>query len=141
MVTSPKYKIKRASFKNSSSTNFDINKVCLLMMEHQITLKLLHFQTKLYGAHKTIDTYLTTFSTNFDRFMEVAQGSFGVVTLSSYDIQHKTLSDKTVFSYMDKFVKSLESLTHSIKNCTDLLNIKDELIAEANQLTYLLKFK
>lgn len=140
MVSSPK-RINGSSLKKTSSKPFDINKMFLHMIEHQITLKLLHFQTKLYGAHKTIDTYLATFAINFDRFMEVAQGTFGVVSVDSYQIKHVSLNDKTVFSYMNKFVKSLEELTVSIKHNSDLLNIKDEMVAEANQLVYLLRFK
>src|SRR5271170_3763321 len=50
---------------------------------HQIYIKMFHFQTKKYGAHKASDSYLEKFSANMDRFVETMQGVTGQVTNDS----------------------------------------------------------
>ncbi len=108
---------------------------------HQIKLKLYHFQTNSYGAHKASDAYLTEFLANFDLFMEVAQGIYGKLETSELNISFETLNDNSIMNELDDFVEMLAQLSQYIVGNTDLLNIKDEMIAEANKLKYLLTFK
>lgn len=108
--------------------------------KHQIMMKLFHFQTKLYGGHKTSDAYLSKFLDIMDKFMEVAQGIYGRVDLKHFDICGDTVTDTTITFKLTTFAKYLENLSNHIK-CTDLLNIRDEMLGEVNQLKYLLTFK
>ena len=48
-----------------------------IFFEHQLTIKMFHFQTKKYGAHKAADKYLVKYQANLDRYMEVYQGEKG----------------------------------------------------------------
>jgi hypothetical protein len=108
---------------------------------HQTTMKMLHFQTEFYGAHKAIDEYLEKFGGNFDRFMEVSQGIFGTTDLKKFDIKVKTQTDKSVDKNLKDFADLLTDLSKSHDAHPDLLAVRDEMLADVNQLRYLLTFK
>ena len=109
---------------------------------HQLIMKMYHFQTALYGAHKASDSYLSGFLSQFDTFMEVYQGVFGRTQLSTVDVKAKTVTDATVVKYLNDFVDFLDEMEKLLgAGHTDLLNIRDEMKASANQLKYLLTFK
>lgn len=107
--------------------------------KHQVMMKLFHFQTKKYGGHKTSDSYLSKFLDNMDKFMEVAQGIYGRVDLKHFDVCGDVVSDSSITHCLTQFGKYLEAMTDRIK-CTDLLNIRDEMLGEVNQFKYLLTF-
>jgi len=108
---------------------------------HQLLLKLFHFQTKSYGAHKASDAYLSGFLANMDKFMEVAQGEFGTVTNPGIYIDAQALTDDTIVSELDAFVRIMHKLDPIVLPHPGLQAIRDELIADASQLKYLLTFK
>lgn len=119
----------------------ELNKLLVHFLNHQLRIKMLHFQTNYYGAHTALDVYLTTFLLNFDRFMEVAQGLIGTVNVSTLKFDVLLLNDSTVASELSKFAELLLALTGAIENNADLLAIRDEMLAEVNKLQYLLRFK
>jgi hypothetical protein len=110
---------------------------------HQIYVKMFHFQTSKYGAHKASDGYLEKFAANMDRFVEVMQGIVGQVNNDSMVLQPFTFneyrSSKQMVDKLNLFVKSLESL--KLDKQTGLINIRDEMIADAQQFIYLLNFE
>lgn len=111
-----------------------------LFFTHQLQLKMYHFQTKKYGAHKTIDAYLEKFENNLDKFMETAQGIFGKLETNFINLNIKTATDNNIISELDKFIKILKMFDDKLKSHTDLLNIRDEILADIDQLKYLLTF-
>lgn len=112
----------------------------IVCFKHQIQLKMFHFQTKKYGAHKASDKYLDDFNTLFDKLMEVTQGIFGKVTTTNININCEMLTDDNINEYLNKFVKTIRELDNPLSKYSELLNIRDEIIANANQLKYLLTF-
>ena len=118
-----------------------INKLLIVFFKHQITLKMFHFQTQSYGYHKTSDLYLETFMKNFDRFMEVAQGVFGRTNLTNVNINIYTANDQSIEQELTQFVSVLRGLDTTLTGYPELLNLRDEIVAEANQFKYLLTFK
>ena len=68
-----------------------------IFFQHQLEIKMYHFQTKLYGAHKASDMYHGGFLEKMDKFLEAAQGIAGQTKLQTVDLKFKTLDDKTVF--------------------------------------------
>lgn len=109
--------------------------------KHYIQLKMFHFQTTKYGAHKASDTYLDKFTDTYDKFMEVAQGKFGKLSINELNIEKfKVVTDDTIFNELKRFIILLESLNDSLNTHTDLLNIRDEMLGNVNQLKYLLTF-
>ena len=113
------------------------NKLLKTFFLHKITLKMLHFQTKYFGVHKAIDAYLLKFDLNFDRFMEVSQGIYGSTDLKKFELNIKVLNDSSVQKNLKQFVGVLNDISQH----HDLLAIRDEMLADANQLKYLLEFK
>ena len=104
-----------------------------VFFEHQIQIKMLHFQTKDYGAHKELDTYLQKFLTNFDKYMEVSQGISGRLKLTKLDIQISTTPK------LNDFIRIINKSKNQVSS--DLSAILDDMTADVNQLKYLLTFK
>ena len=72
--------------------------------KHQLEMKMYHFQTKSYGAHKASDAYLVKYMVNMDQFMEVGQGNYGQVTMNKVSINFMTL----VYFFMSlHFIKTM----------------------------------
>lgn len=117
------------------------NKLLTAFFMHQIMIKMLHFQTDSYGTHKALDAYLGKFSLNFDRFMEVSQGISGSSTLKTVDLKVKVATDNNIQSKLSDFGKLLSELSNTHDGHHDLLAIRDEMLADVNQLKYLLLFK
>jgi len=110
-----------------------------LFFDHQIQIKMLHFQTKYYGSHKSLDAYLEKFLNNFDKYMEVSQGLYGRLKAGSMDFKVNMMDDQTVMKRLNDF---LHALAESRKQMPpDLSAIVDEMLADTNQLKYLLTFK
>ena len=127
-----------------TTINIDVLNVILTeFFIHQLSLKMQHFQTKSYGAHKATDQYLITFNLNLDRFMEVAQGLTDQRVSTTGDIRPITFnSDEEFGYYLKAFTKFLdEDIPKYCGTNPDLLAIRDEMLADLNQLKYLLTFK
>ena len=116
-----------------------------LFLQHFIKLKMYHFQTSLYSAHKTVDAYLTKFLLNYDQFMEVAQGIFGIIKLPpTLEIKTKVDKREDIVGSLKEFSVYLKTLNENLKGdqsqYTSLYNIRDTMLADIQQLEYLLKF-
>lgn len=112
------------------------------LLEAQMQFKILHWQTKGYSRHIAFGNIYSSLSDKTDLFVEVAMGKYGRFTLDDED---KTLTlINMVEMDLPAFLKSLKSDITSMSNDlskekdTDLLNIKDEILADVNQLSYLL---
>lgn len=118
--------------------------VILLFFKHQLKIKMYHFQTKLYGSHKTADAYLEKFENNLDKFMEVAQGisEYGKLSTKSISIVFDTLTDDNISTDLTAFIgKFMTDVYPQIKKYPDLTTIADEIVADIHQFIYLLTFK
>ena len=128
---------------NNDSSNKKREMELLLeeMFKHELQIKMYHFQTQYYGAHKASDAYLEKFRDNLDRFMEVAQGIFGRLSQSKIDLRIDMATDNNIVDELNKFVLRLVQLDAIFTGKTDLLAIRDEILADLNQLKYLITFK
>lgn len=126
---------------NKQQKNLDIIEMLLVVMfKHQIKIKMFHFQTGKYGFHKASDQYLESLNDKFDKFMEVSQGIFGKFKLNQMDFSIQTLNDNNINKELDEFISVLKSLDNLIDKKPELLNIRDEMVADAQQFKYLLTF-
>jgi hypothetical protein len=101
-------------------------------------VKLYHWQTRSFSEHKATDDLVTALDTNIDKFIEVYMGRYGRPYIK------KTLPVKnlTVSGIRGFITKSDEWLASSLprmlkKTDSDLLNIRDEILADLNQIKYL----
>lgn len=110
-----------------------------LTMRNQI--KLYHWQTKLYSRHKATDDVVNALDTSIDKYVEVYMGKYGRMKVNSATgaIHVKNLSETSIIPFIKKCIGYLNSeLVKKLNtNDTDLFNIRDEMLAELNQLLYL----
>jgi hypothetical protein len=121
-----------------------IEAVFLEFIQFHATIKLFHFQTSHYGAHKASDKLFGKFAKTYDKFLEVYQGKYGRLPRINGSVKILSLTDKSIVSYCQSFVKFLlkaSKETCNVRKNSDLCNILDEMIADINQFLYLLTFK
>lgn len=104
-------------------------------------VKLYHWQTHLYARHKATDHVIKSLDEHTDLFVEVYMGKYGRpnITRVTNTVQVKNMSEKSAIKFVKECIAHLTGpFTKSIKGTdTDLLNIKDEILGELNQLLYL----
>jgi hypothetical protein len=104
-------------------------------------VKLYHWQTGLYARHKATDDVIKGLDEHTDLFVEVYMGKYGRpnITRTTNTVQIKNMSEKSAIKFIKDCIAHLTGpFTKSIKGTdTDLLNIKDEILGELNQLLYL----
>ena len=120
-----------------------MEKIVKPMMEFRGQVKLYHWKTSSFARHKGTDKFLEKFDKLIDEFVEVLSGSRGEKVTDNFSIKFKTLTDKTAENYLKTFrdwvSEKLPTFLHEHE--TDLLNLKDEILANVNRLLYLFSLK
>jgi len=133
---------KNMTMNNTKQIKKELNEICMNLLNHQIVMKLFHFQTTTYGAHKASDAYLEKFAGLMDQFLEVAQGIYGKVSLSRYAVSGNTHKNETINTHLNGMISYLKHKINTIlSNYTELINLRDELLSDLEQLKYLLTFQ
>lgn len=111
----------------------------------QSQFKVLHWQTQSYSKHIAYGGIYDSFSTLSDQFMEVYMGKYGRVALEGENdsIQLSNIGEMNIEEFINTVVDFLCALTNQLNDSRDseLLNIRDEMLAEVNKLKYLLTLK
>lgn len=114
----------------------------LLKIQNQ--LKVYHWQTKgkgSYAQHKALDGAFDSMVDLIDEFVEVFMGKYGRIKGPFKIDLNDFESLNTVTSFLDDsinfLVKELPSKLND-ETDTDLLNVRDEMLAALNKLKYLL---
>lgn len=111
------------------------------------TVKLYHWKTHSYAQHKATDDLYGKINENIDSFVEIMLGKNGSrVNLTGKKSLH--LSDFTNVGDFKReiekykiFLISMNNVSSlNIINNSDLLNVRDELLGNMNQFSYLLTF-
>lgn len=119
--------------------------IVIRFMELLNTVKIFHWKTTSYPTHKATDDLHSELSSGIDKFVEIMLGKHGGrVNLSSVKtIEFKDFSTvesfKTEINGYKEYLKSFNTMFDA-SNDSDLLNIRDELLGNLNQFTYLLTF-
>jgi hypothetical protein len=111
-----------------------------LQLRNQI--KLHHWQTRIYARHVATDNMLDKLEKSIDSFVEIYIGKYGrpKVTGKNAEITLHNLSEPGVVRVINAAIRFLQgTLTKSLQAAadSDLINIRDEMIGELNQLLYL----
>ena len=111
------------------------------LFEIRNQIKLYHWQTYQHARHIATDKYLESLDKHIDYFVEVSMGKYGRprVTTATATITLKNMTEKTAAAYLNAartYLQGTFSKTINPKD-TDLLNIRDEILGDINQLTYL----
>ena len=114
-----------------------------LQLRNQI--KLYHWQTRVYSRHIATDKTLENLDTAIDTYVEVYIGKYGRPKVSGKNasITLHNLSEAGATRLIIAAVKYLQGpLTKTLKAIdTDLMHIRDEIVADLNQLLYLFTLK
>ena len=104
-------------------------------------IKVYHWQTNQFARHKATDDVLAALDGSIDTYVEVYMGKYGrpKITASTNTVKIQNMADKTAAKFIKACIAYLEGpLVKRLKPAdTDLINVRDEMLAELNKLLYL----
>jgi hypothetical protein len=108
------------------------------LIEIQVQLKFLHWQTKSYARHQAYGMAYDGLDDLIDSFVEVFMGKYGRVPAMPMKVFNR--NEKDVMTFIDETIGYLISLSNELdpNGDSDLLNVRDEMLALFNKLRYLL---
>ena len=139
---------KSASNKSKYNNKSDMSNekqahIVRVLIEILNLVKLYHWKTHSFAQHKATDELYEKLNENIDRFVEVLLGKKSSrIHMVSQRIQ---LMDQNLKTFKEKiyefrsFLVDLNNIFTS-KQDTDLLSIRDDILADINQFLYLLTF-
>lgn len=121
------------------------NSVIILTLEEiQVQMKHLHWQTTSYAQHNAFGFIYDSLNDHVDKFVEVCMGKHGRPSFEGgYQLSGKDFGELDVENFIEKVCDFLISFSmiYDDKKDSDLLNIRDEMLADFNKLKYLLTLK
>ena len=125
--------------------NTQKSKIVQIFLEILTMIKLYHWKTRVYSEHKTTDDLHASLSEKFDRFVETMMGKdesrIRMIDerIRAFDYEDKRSLKKQMYEYRAFFV-DMDRIFNPHKD-KDLLNIRDEILADINQFLYLMSFE
>ena len=116
----------------------------LKLMQIQSQFKFLHWQTFGDAKHKAYGEIYDALGENIDTFVEAMMGKYGRVQFDpEFSIMFQDISVLNVTDFMDGITEFLVGMSEELdpKYDTDLLNLRDEMLADINQTKYRLTLK
>ena len=132
--------------RKSTSSSFQ-KEITVNFLELLLMVKLFHWKTTNYSAHKASDELYSKLNEHIDKFIEILLGKTGTRTnllnkksISLIDLSNKEQLEKKITMFKMYLVRLTNNpFIRSMTN-TDLLNIRDEILGDLNQFLYLLSF-
>jgi hypothetical protein len=119
----------------------NLNKAVKFLLEAQVQFKICHWQTKSFAQHNAFGGIYDALDDLIDKFVEVAMGKYGRFELSDKEksIKIENLGSLNINLFLKEVIRILSDFDKALtEKDKDLLNIRDEMLAEANKLAYLL---
>jgi DNA-binding ferritin-like protein len=133
------------------SSNSSKKQIVTQMLEMLITVKLYHWNTLSHSVHTATDELYGELNTLIDQFVEVLLGKqknisernkneiLSVKSLHMNNYKDNGMFKKEIETYK-KYLIGLTKQLHQIED-SDLLNIRDEILATLNKISFLLTLK
>lgn len=106
-----------------------------------LNIKLFHWNTRSFAKHKATDQLLTALQPLIDQFVEVYIGKYNRLEMEeeSFSVEVHNFEDSDFQKLMEYYISVLKKdVPKQLKSSdTDLLNIRDEMLALFNQTLYL----
>ena len=112
-------------------------------LQTQSQLKVLHWQTTSYARHMAYGRIYDSVQDPIDSFIEIYQGKYKRIKVDT-GMRLTNINEDGANQFVESVINILTNDLPSMldpKVDTDLLNIKDEILAEFNTLKYLLTLK
>jgi DNA-binding ferritin-like protein len=116
----------------------------LKLVQVQVQFKFMHWQTTGDAKHRSYGKTYDKLGDLIDDFAEAMMGKYGRPEFESeFSIMFQDLKSLSLQNFMDGITDFLVSITEMLdpKYDTDLLNLRDEMLASINKLKYLLTLK
>ena len=133
---------------SKSSNKYTQQRIVIMFLQMLNTVKLYHWKTSSYAQHKATDALYSNLNGHIDTFVEVMLGKTGgrvnltgTKTIPLLDYTDVNNFKKEVEKYKQFLINMNKDVGLNITNNSDLLNIRDEILGDLNQFTYLLTFK
>ena len=122
-----------------------MDKVVVNLLKVQTQLRILHWQTLSYAAHKALGKAYSDLDELIDSFVEVHQGKYGrIIFETPIDLglvnQDEIDLEDILMQLNDYLTGTFNDMHDSVKD-VDCLAIRDEILAVINKLRYLLTLK
>lgn len=114
------------------------------LVQIQLQWKFLHWQTFGDAKHRLYGDIYDGLGDLIDEFTETMMGKYGRPEFESeFSLMFQDLKSLSLQNFMDGITDFLVSITEMLdpKYDTDLLNLRDEMLAAINKLKYLLTLK
>ncbi len=132
---------KRARKSSNKSSHSYEQKIVITFLEMLNTVKLYHWKTTSYAQHKATDELYSNLNGNIDKFVEIMLGT-NDNRVNLTNTKSLALLDYNNLEDFKKEINRYKIFLSGMKNFnTDLLNIRDEILGNLNQFSYLLSFK
>jgi len=122
-----------------------MDKVIVNLIKIQNQLRILHWQTLSYAAHKALGNAYEDLDELIDSLVEVHQGKYGRLTFETpIDlglVNQDEIDLEDVLIQLNDYLSGPFNEMHDPVKDTDCLNIRDEILAVINKLRYLLTLK
>jgi len=108
-------------------------------------VKLYHWKTQSYAAHKATDELYKNLNENIDTFVEILLGKDeSRVTLLEkkgeiIDAKNKQDFKQHIYEFREFLIRDI-NMHFDSKRDSDLLNVRDEILGNINQFLYLMTF-
>lgn len=124
---------------SESDPQGNLNQIVSFLFELQLINKQYHWNTTSFARHKATDEFGTTLATIMDHFVEVYIGRYNIKPqVDSVTLNKVQIGDETIIGLFNTTRDMLQSFeTRMDIHDTDLLNIRDELLAAVNKTLYL----
>ena len=112
--------------------------IVVAMMEIRDQVKVYHWQTGKYARHIATNDLVTSLDANIDQFVEVYMGKYGRPKVTK-TIKLHNFSESAARAFVAKQTEFLTTkMPRMLKSTdTDLLNIRDTILADVNKTLYL----
>lgn len=116
----------------------------LKLVQIQNQFRFLHWQTFGDAKHRAYGGIYESLGEIIDKFTEAMMGKYGRPEFDGeFSIMFQDIKSLSVQDFMDGITEFLVSMTDQLDSRydTDLLNLRDEMLGDINQLKYLLTLK
>lgn len=118
--------------------------IILKLVQIQNQFRFLHWQTFGDAKHRAYGGIYESLGEIIDKFTEAMMGKYGRPEFDGeFSIMFQDIKSLSVQDFMDGITEFLVSMTDQLDSRydTDLLNLRDEMLGDINQLKYLLTLK
>jgi len=140
-----KTKKKLNNYKFKKMNKYSEENIVLIFLEMLNTIKLYHWKTYSYAQHKSTDKLYGELSDNIDLFVEIMLGKennrvnlINTKYIPLFDFNSSADFLKKIDEYKLFLINMNKEL--NIKNNSDLLNVRDEILGNIDQFEYLFTF-